>query len=71
MGGLDSPIGSCEEKEEIVLLDQTQEECAAEHGCEPGCDCPLKDHFAEVSGLSDEQAEAIARRKAADTTKSD
>ena len=65
MGVLDSPIGRCEAKKEMVLLDETQAECAAEHGCKPGCDCPLEGHFAKVSGLSDEQAEKIASEQVA------
>ena len=64
MSTLDSPIGRCEAKKEMVLLDETQAECAAEHGCEPGCDCPLEGQFAKVSGLSDAQAEAIVQQQA-------
>ena len=70
MSTLDSPIGRCEAKKEMVLLDETQAECAAEHGCKPGCDCPLEGQFAKVSGLSDAQAELIAEQKGgADTAK--
>lgn len=60
MSGFDSPIGRCEAVKEMVLLDETQAECAAEHGCKPGQACPLEGCFAQVSGLSDEHAEAMA-----------
>lgn len=67
MSIIDSPIAPCEVVHEIVLLDETQAECAREHGCPPGTACPLADCFAKVSGLSDEDADAIgamrARRK--------
>ena len=49
----DSPIGRCEAVRELVLLDETQQECACEHGCAAGCDCPLKGLFSERSGVSD------------------
>lgn len=60
MSFIDSPIGRCEKVREMVLLDETQGECAYEHGCPPGRDCPLEGCFAEVSGASDATAEAIA-----------
>ena len=53
MSFFDSPVGRCEAVREMVLLDETQAECAREHGCAPGCDCPLKAYFAEQSGVSD------------------
>lgn len=49
----DSPVGRCEAVRELVLLDETQQECACEHGCPPGFDCPLKNIFTEQSGVSD------------------
>jgi len=57
---IDSPIGRCEAIKEMVLLDETQRECAREHGCPPGRDCPLEGCFAEVSGLTAEDAERLA-----------
>lgn len=60
MSILDSPIGRCEAVREMVLLDETQFECAAEHGCPPDRACPLDGYFARVSGLSDELAERLA-----------
>lgn len=53
MSFIDSPIGRCEEVREMVLLDETQQECAGEHGCAPGTKCPLKGYFTEVSGVED------------------
>jgi hypothetical protein len=61
MSIIDSPIGRCEAVHEMVLLDETQQECACEHGCPPGFDCPLAGYFAEVSGLSEEDAAALKR----------
>ncbi|CAH1747270.1 conserved protein of unknown function [Thauera humireducens] len=59
MSIIDSPIGRCEAVHEMVLLDETQQECACEHGCPPGFDCPLAGYFAEVSGLSEVGAEVM------------
>jgi hypothetical protein len=59
MSIIDSPIGRCEAVHEMVLLDETQQECACEHGCPAGFDCPLAGYFAEVSGLSEEDAEMM------------
>lgn len=49
----DSPVGRCEAVREMVLLDETQPECAREHDCPPGRACPLKGHFTEQSGIVD------------------
>ena len=53
MSFFDSPVGRCEVVREMVLLDETQKECAHEHDCAPDCDCPLKKLFTEQSGISD------------------
>jgi hypothetical protein len=53
MSFFDSPVGRCEVVREMVLLDETQQECAGEHGCPAGLDCPLKAYFTEQSGVSD------------------
>ncbi|MFC5302979.1 hypothetical protein [Azospira restricta] len=37
----DSPIARCELMHVMVLTDETQRACAAEHGCPPGLACPL------------------------------
>ena len=63
MSYIDSPMGICEAEHTIVLTDQTQHECALEHGCPPGCNCPLDGCFARVSGLSEEQVRALAAKK--------
>jgi hypothetical protein len=60
MSIFDSPIGRCEAVKEMVLLDETQAECAFEHDCPPGRQCPLDGCFEVVSGLSAEDAEALA-----------
>lgn len=60
----DSPIGRCEAVREMVLLDETQRECACEHGCPPGFKCPLDGCFATVSGVSEEMAGELAARAA-------
>ena len=65
MSFFDSPVGRCEAVREMVLLDETQEECAREHGCAPDCDCPLKKLFTEQSGVSDPASlpkKKVARR---------
>ena len=69
----DSPVGRCEAVGEMVLLDETQAECACEHGCPPGFACPLAGYFAEVSGVSEDNLEALKqtckRRKAPNAPK--
>ena len=60
----DSPIGRCEAVREMVLLDETQMECACEHGCPPGFKCPLEGCFATFSGVSEEMAGELAARAA-------
>lgn len=49
----DSPVGRCEAVREMVLLDETQPECAREHDCPPGRVCPLEGQFTERSGVVD------------------
>ncbi|NML26304.1 hypothetical protein [Zoogloea dura] len=51
---IDSPISRCEAVREMVLTDQTQRQCAAEHECPPGRQCPLDGCFAETSGITEE-----------------
>jgi hypothetical protein len=59
MSFIDSPIGRCEAVKEMVLLDETQMECAREHDCPPGRECPLEGCFAEESGVSEETLAAL------------
>jgi hypothetical protein len=42
----DSPFDACPVCREIVLLDQTQAQCAREHGCTGAC--PLEAYFTGV-----------------------
>ena len=55
MSFIDSPISSCNAVREMVLTDQTQRECALEHGCPPGRNCPLAEalHFARGLAAAD------------------
>ena len=64
MSFIDSPIGRCEAVREMVLTDQTQRQCAAEHACPPGRNCPLEGCFAELSGVT--EAGSLAQLAAAD-----
>lgn len=41
----DSPFDYCPLAKEMVLLDQTVEECAREHGCADSGKCPLYKQF--------------------------
>lgn len=41
----DSPFDYCPLHKEMVLLDQTVEECAREHGCADSGKCPLYKQF--------------------------
>ncbi len=49
MSFFDSPIGRCDAVHEMVLLDETQQECAREHDCPAGRLCPLEGYFAETA----------------------
>ena len=44
----DSPIEPCPLCGEMVLLDQTQRECAKEHHCRKGTECPLQSYFTGI-----------------------
>ncbi|HRP22946.1 hypothetical protein [Thauera sp.] len=57
---LDAPIARCEAAHTMVLLDETQVECACEHGCPPGRNCPLQGCFAKLSGLYEPHPELKA-----------
>ena len=47
MSILDSPIARCNAAHEMVLVDQTQAQCAREHDCPPDRVCPLCGYFPE------------------------
>jgi len=61
MSYFDSPIARCEAVRELVLTDETQAECAREHGCPPGFKCPLRGYFTERKGPSDQSAADSAK----------
>ncbi|MDP2134840.1 MAG: hypothetical protein Q8J99_14665 [Sulfuritalea sp.] len=44
----DSPIEPCPVCGQMVLLDQTQVECAREHGCRSETPCPLQKFFTGI-----------------------
>lgn len=51
----DSPVARCELVHEMVLIDETQMECAREHGCPPDRICPLARYFAEPDRVVDRE----------------
>ncbi len=55
----DSPFAYCPKCNEMVLLDQTQRECKAEHRC-GDIDCPLLSFF---TGYEFRKSTANRRRK--------
>lgn len=57
MSYFDSPIARCEAVREMVLTDETQRECAAEHACPADRQCPLAGYFTETSGISEPLAD--------------
>jgi len=61
MSIFDSPIARREAVRELVLTDETQAECAREHGCPPSRACPLRGWFAEASGMEEETRKRISR----------
>jgi len=44
----DSPIDRCPVCGQMVLLDQTQVECAREHRCSADAECPLQQYFTGI-----------------------
>ncbi len=64
----DSPVGRCEIVRELVLLDETQRECAREHSCPPGRECPMAGYFTEVSGVSEVAGLPVRRVRSARRT---
>ena len=58
---LDSPFERCPCCGEYVLLDQTQGECAHEHGC-PQMQCPLASCFSGTEFHDDEDGAAPPER---------
>jgi hypothetical protein len=62
MGGVDISVSRCEEAGEMVLTDQTQHECALEHHCPKGTQCPLDGCFAVHSGVAEPHPECQAKK---------
>jgi len=56
----DSPIARCEIIHEMVLIDETQTECACEHGCPPDRICPLARYFVEPNRMRCRKASSAA-----------
>lgn len=48
MSIFDVPIARCEVMHAMVITDQTQRQCACEHGCPVGMLCPLQEAFTGV-----------------------
>ena len=59
MSFLDSPIARCEAVRQMVLTDETQAECAREHGCPPDLKCPLCGYFVEPVGVRTEPGSSM------------
>lgn len=57
----DAPISRCEAMHCMVITDQTQRQCAAEHECPKGMKCPLGRCF---TGLPVRSAPVAPRRRA-------
>lgn len=61
MSVFDSPIARCEAVREMVLTDETQAECAREHGCPAGRICPLCGYFVDAREPFENSAETPAK----------
>jgi hypothetical protein len=55
----DSPVARCEIIHEMVLIDETQMECAREHDCPPDRICPLARYFAEPVPMCGRKAAGV------------
>ena len=58
MSFFDSPIARCEASRKMVLTDQSQGQCAREHGCPENRICPLCGYFVEDEEPLEKMAEA-------------
>ena len=43
-----SPIARCEAEHTMVQVNKLQQDCALEHGCPPGRNCPVGNCFANI-----------------------
>ncbi len=59
MSIFDAPIARCEAVREMVLTDETQQECACEHDCPPDRQCPLHGYFTETSGIAERDGQLL------------
>ena len=55
----DSPIDHCPVCGQMVVLDQTQVECAREHGCSTDTPCPLQKYFTGIDFSVDQPKEKL------------
>lgn len=55
-----SPTAFCTVRRAYVAIDQTQPECALEHGCEPDTNCPLESVFARRESVDSLRFREIA-----------
>lgn len=55
----DSPIDYCPVCGQMVLLDQTQTECAHEHRCAADMPCPLQSYFTGVDFSVEQSKEKL------------
>lgn len=58
----DSPIEACPVCGQMVLLDQTQRECAREHHCSTRTECPLKKFFTGIDFSVAQSKEALREK---------
>ena len=58
----DSPIDRCPVCAQMVLLDQTQVECAREHGCNTKMPCPLQRYFTGIDFSTDQPKESLREK---------
>lgn len=52
MSCIDFPVARCETVRVMALTDQTQVQCAQEHGCPAGRACPLCGYFMDEQQAS-------------------
>lgn len=55
----DSPVHPCPVCGQMVLLDQTQAECAREHDCAAETPCPLQRYFTGIDFKIDQPKEML------------
>jgi hypothetical protein len=58
----DSPIEPCPVCGQMVLLDQTQSECAIEHHCSSDTECPLQKFFTGIDFSVPQSKEGLRKQ---------